>query len=66
MFPSPLMHGRRVGVRHEALAAAGFVHLGAADGDPLFRFKSTLRIVGRLATPHADGVRLGDVFGDGE
>ena len=33
---SPLMHCRCVRVRHEATAAAGFVHAGAADCDPLF------------------------------
>ena len=59
------MHRRRVGMWNEAGAAAGFVHALASNGDALFGFKSALRVVRGLATLHADGVGLGDVFGDG-
>jgi hypothetical protein len=38
----------------EVVAAARFVHAGAADCYPLFRFKSPLCVVGILAALHAD------------
>ncbi len=60
------MNRRRVGMRHKATPAAGFVHTLAPDRDAFFRFKSTLRIVGWLPAFHADRMRLGDVLGDGE
>jgi hypothetical protein len=62
---SILMHRRSVGMRDEAFAAAGFVHAFASHRDTLFGFKSTLSVVCRLATLHADGVSLGNVFRDG-
>ena len=31
-----VMHGRCIGVRYEAAAAAGFVHPGSADGHTFF------------------------------
>jgi hypothetical protein len=64
IFPSPRMDGRGVGVWNEATPASRFVHAGAADGDTFFRFESALRVVCRLAAPHADSVRLGDVLGN--
>jgi hypothetical protein len=36
------VHGRRVRLWHEALAAAGLVHAGGANGDALFGFEDTL------------------------
>ncbi len=55
-----------VGVRNEAATAAGFIHANCADGHALFGFEDALGIVGWLTTLHADGVSLGNVFGDGE
>ena len=55
----------RVGVRDEAAAAARLVHAVCSDRHALFGFKGALRVVGRLTAADADGVRLGDVFGDG-
>src|SRR6266849_9252771 len=58
------MNRRRVGVRHEALAAAGFVHALSPDRNALFRFKSALRIVGWLSALHANRVGLRNVLSD--
>lgn len=60
------MNCRSIRMRHEALAASRFVHSGGANGDAFFGFEDALRVVGGLATFDADGVGLGDVFGDGE
>ncbi len=59
------MKGRCVSVGNEAAAAAGFVDADA-DGDGLFGFESALRVVGRLATLHADGLSFCNVLGNGE
>src|SRR5207302_11332295 len=60
------MHRRSICMWHKATAAAGFVHAFAPDGDPLFGFKSALRIVGGLAALHADSMSLSDVLGNRE
>ena len=57
---------RRVGMGDEAAAAAGFVSVGRADDDARVLLDDALRVVGGLAAANADGVRLGDVLGDGE
>ena len=56
------MNRWRVGMWYEATAAAGLVHVAATDGYTFFGFNGALRIVRRLATLHADGVRFRDVF----
>ena len=56
------MDRRRVCVRNEAAAAARFVHVGGADGDAFFGFEGALVIIRRLATLHANRMRVGDVL----
>ncbi len=53
-------------MRDEAAAAADFVHTGGSDGDALLGFENALRVVGWLATFHADCVSLCNVLDDGE
>ena len=55
-----------VGVWDEAAAAARFVGVRCADDDAARGLDDALRVVGWLAAADADGVRLGDVLGDGE
>src|SRR5438270_8089436 len=57
---------RRVGVRDKAAAAARLVAVRSADDDLALDLHDALRVVGGLAAADADGVRLGDVLGDGE
>src|ERR1043165_6497330 len=57
---------RRVGVRDEAAAAALLVGVARADDDAALDLDDALLVVGGLAAADADGVRLGDVLGDGE
>ena len=59
------MDRRRIGVRDEAHAAARLIFVGGAHGDAFFGLKRALRVVCGLATLHADGVGLRNVFGDG-
>src|SRR5687767_693121 len=66
--PSSLREVSRggVGVGDKAAAAAGLVGVGGADDDAALDLGDALRVVGGLAAADADGVRLGDVLGDGE
>src|SRR5262245_36461278 len=61
---SILVNCWRIRMRYEAHATSCFVHPRGADCNALLRFESSLRVIRRLATLHADRMCLCDVFGN--
>src|SRR5215212_9433195 len=60
------MHGWCIGVWDKTSTTTSFILIRRPDGNALFRFKRALRVIGGLATLHADGVGLRDVLGNSE